>query len=324
MEGQEMKKIGVVICTIFLSMLFLSQSVFAWGLAVHTYIENQDQFKTKWKTMNMNQVYGGLTPDIFNFEFDSYSSFLQVQTHTNFMKVWNEAKAVPEKALAFGFVSHNYADFTAHHSGQTFGQGQGYVIAKAEELETILEDPTKNNPLHAAILKALPESVSDIVYHILVEYGVDLLMKTSSQTIGEKIVIAALPPNPNFPLILVNGYGSDLSESSDISQQEADKFIKTAGKEFQKISVLYGQALMQDDATAFQLISEQLAEFAMRFLEAYGITLPEGIDLVELVKIGIEQSIALCAPDFQAEVLATIDYVENQLEANHISYRRGE
>jgi len=301
-----------MICTIFLSVLFLSQSVFAWGTAVHVYIE--DQLNTKWKTMNMNQAYGGLAPDTFNYQFDTKSSFLQVQTHTNFLEVWNTAQSVPEKALAYGFVSHNYADFTAHNSGQTFGQGEGYVIAKAN----ILKGYLMLIPEYQAL--SISDAVTTVIAHILVENGVDLLMKTIDPKIGEKIVTASLPPNPNFPLLLVKTYGNDLSTFADIRESEAAQFIRSSGREFQKINVLYGQALMQDDA--LDLISEQMADFALSFLSANGITLPEGTDLVPLARIGIETAMALCAPDFQAEVMATISHVENQLEANQISYNQ--
>jgi len=315
-----MRKISIMICTIFLSVLFLSQAVFAWGTAVHVlvschilpYIEQDDLHKMN--AMNMNQAYGGLAPDTFNYQFDTKSSFLQVQTHTNFLEVWDTAKSVPEKALAFGFLVHNYADFTAHNAGQTIGQGEGYVTAKANILKGYLVSIPEYQALN------IPDTVTAAIAHILVENGVDLLMKTIDPKIGEKIVTASLPPNPNFPLLLVKAYGDDLSNSAGISKSEAAKLIRSSGREFQKINVLYGQALMQDDA--LDLISEQMADFALSFLSANGITLPEGTDIVPLARIGIETAMALCASDFQAEVMATISYVENQLEANQISYNQ--
>ncbi len=307
-----MKKIGSMICTLFLSVLFLSQSAFAWGTAVHVYIE--DQMNTKWKTMNMNQAYGGLAPDTFNYQFDAASSFLQVQTHMNFFKVWDTAKSTPEKALAFGFLSHNFADYTAHSSGQTFGQKEGYVIAKAEILKGYLMLIPQYQSLN------IPDPVTAVIAHILVENGVDLLMKTVDPAIGQKIVTAALPPNPNFPLLLVKAYSKDLAGYAGIPESEAAKFIKLSGREFQKINVLYGQALLQDDA--LDLISEQMAEFALSFLAANGITLPEGTDLVPLAKMGIGTAMALCGPDFHGEIDATIYFVENQLENNKIVYKQ--
>ena len=83
---------------------------------------------------------------LYRFDTPEYLEYLFVQTHYNFMEVWNAAKSVPAKAAAFGFVSHNELwgiDSTAHVAGITYGQVGGYVIAKADEL--------------AAHLQAMPE-----------------------------------------------------------------------------------------------------------------------------------------------------------------------
>ncbi|MCL4477241.1 MAG: hypothetical protein M1508_13645 [Nitrospirae bacterium] len=63
---------------------------------------------------------------------------LYIATHYDFLKVWDASRNEVERSLAYGFVSHNDmwgADFTAHHSGRTYGQTEGYVIAKAEILD---------------------------------------------------------------------------------------------------------------------------------------------------------------------------------------------
>ena len=129
------KKTGVMVSTIVLSVLFMCQTAFPWGSAVHTYIN--DQFATKWKIRNANQLYGGMGPDVFNYRFDQpeYMQFMYSKTHGEFMDVWNIAKSIPEKALAFGFVSHNDAwgaDSAAHRSCLTWGHPDGYTIAKEE------------------------------------------------------------------------------------------------------------------------------------------------------------------------------------------------
>jgi hypothetical protein len=91
----------------------------------------------------MHEIYGGMAPNIFNYMFDSpHLQDLYAATHNQFMKVGNAAKLNTGKALAYGFVSHNDewgADFTAHHSGITLGQGEGYIIAKAYLLMAELE-----------------------------------------------------------------------------------------------------------------------------------------------------------------------------------------
>ncbi|MDH5202998.1 MAG: hypothetical protein OEZ31_01855 [Nitrospirota bacterium] len=63
-----------------------------------------------------------------------------------------------------------------------------------------------------------------------------------------------------------------------------------------------------------------MADLSTAFLAAYGIELPEGTDLTPLIQFAIEQSIAICADDFAAEITATINFVEQQLNSNGIFY----
>jgi hypothetical protein len=318
-----MKRVFMAVSTIFCAMFFFAQAAFSWGWAVHTYID--EQFNTKWQLRNANQLYGGLTPDIFNYQFEAPALYMHAQTHNDFMKLWDAAQSKPGKALAFGFVSHNEVwgvDSTAHRAGITFGQlgtipghpeAGGYVVAKAYILKGILEQIPEFNALQ------LPEPLALQVAHELVEYGVDILMKQIAPNIGIKITAAALPPNPNFPLLLEKAYLKGLTAQFGMSDADARKFLKSSEKQFRQLMVLYGQVLMQDDTTAVILISDQLADIATAFLAAYGLTLPPGADITPLLQFGIMQSMMLCAPDFSAEVFATANFVDQQLASHGIT-----
>ena len=318
-----MKRSGVAISTIFCVIFFYAQAAFSWGWAVHTYID--EQFYTKWQIRNANLSYGGLTPDIFNYQFNAQALYMQDQTHNDFMKVWEAARSKPGKALAFGFVSHNEVwgvDSTAHRSGITFGQlgtipghpeAGGYVVAKAYILKGILEQIPEFNALQ------LPEPVALQVAHELVEYGVDILMKQIDPMIGAKITAAALPPNPNFPLLLETAYAEEFAAHFGISYVDVLKFFTSSERQFDQLMVLYGQVLMQDDATAVLLISQQLAELASTFLAANGITLPPGTDITPILQYGIMQSIDICKDDFSQEVFATSNFVYQQLDAHGVT-----
>ncbi len=322
-----MKTRITALCTsLAIAVLLLPTAAFSWGWAVHTYID--DQFNTKWALRNENQVYGGLGPDMFNFRYDEavYRDFMFYQTHNNFMKLWDAAGSKPGKALAFGFVSHNEVwgvDSTAHRSGITFGQKGtipghpdegGYVIAKAYQLKAILEQVPQFNDLQ------LPEPLKMTVAHELVERGVDLLMVSIDPKIGEKIEAAAPPPNPNFPLLIEKVYAGDLATAFSISHQDAVKFIAESERQYRQMLVLYGQALMQETDTAVYLNAVQLEGVAQQVLAAYGLTLPEGVDIKPLLQFGIYQAMNLCAGDFAPEVLATLDLVHRQLAAHGIAY----
>jgi hypothetical protein len=296
---------------------FFSSEAFSWGFATHAYIADH-LGKTK-KIQNADEIYGSVAPDTFNYLFDhpDYLGFLADQTHVEVTKLWNVSNQGLGKSLAYGFASHNDlwgADSTAHHNGLTFGQDAGYVIAKAALLADKLNDVLQGAGL------SLPYDVTLEISHELVEDGVDILVKSIDPSIGQKLSSSALSRTSNFPVLLTKAYARDFSQFAGISYQDASRFIIAAEKEFRQRIAFYGQALMQDDATAVQLISEGTAEVAAIFLETYGITLPSEVDIVSLIEFGIEQSIGLCAGDFEAEIAATIHFVNQNLGTNGISY----
>ena len=300
-----------------LAVGFFSSEAYPWGFATHAYIADH-LGKTK-RIQNADEIYGGVAPDCFEYLFahPDYVGFLSDQTHEEATKLWNVSTQGLGKSLAFGFVSHNDvwgADSTAHHHGLTFGRSEGYIIAKARLLADILNQV----PDYAAL--NLPDEVTLEISHELMEDGVDLLIKGIDPSIGQKLSSSATSRTSNFPVLLVKAYAGDFSQFAGISLYEASKFIISAEKEFRKSIVSYGQALMEDEATAIQLISEGTAEVAEGFLEANGVTAPPIEAIVPLIEFAIEQSIILCADDFSAEIAATIDFVDQNLEAHGISY----
>ena len=233
------------------------------------------------------------------------------------MDVWNTAKSVPAKAAAFGFVSHNEEwgiDSTAHISGITFGQGGGYVTAKANELALILE------PILAANGLPITGQVVVDIAHEFVEYGVDILMKNIDPMLGAKIVRAAAPPNPDIPLVVEQAFVKGFAEEFGLRLADARKYFKSSERQFRQVMILYGQALMEDPETAIELLAEHLAEIATAFLASYDITLPPGVDITPLAQLGISMAMEICAPDFGPEVVATSEFVEGQLPEHGISY----
>jgi hypothetical protein len=285
-----------VICSALIAIfVFLPTVAFAWGWAVHCYID--DQLRTKWQIRNANQLYGGFAPDMFLYRYDTpeYLQYLFEQTHYNFMDVWQAAKSVPAKAAAFG-------------------QGEGYVTAKANELALILE------PILAANGLPITGQVVVDIAHEFVEYGVDILMKNIDPKLGAKIVRAAAPPNANIPLVVEQAFVKGFAEEFGLPLPDARKYFKSSERQFRQILILYGQALMEDTDTAVEMLAEHLAEIATAFLEAYGITLPPGVDITPLAQAGIYLAMDLCAEDFAPEVMATSVFVQEQLQVHGISY----
>jgi uncharacterized protein YgfB (UPF0149 family) len=224
------------------------------------------------------------------------------------------------RAFAYGFVSHNDlwgADVTAHHNGLTFGQGQGYVIVKAQAMKPILIDTL------ASWGVVLPDAVALDLSHNFVEYAVDVLVKSLDGRVGAKMARAALKRNPTFPDLLVQAYGDDVAAAMGSTREEAAQLILAAEQSFRKTKIYEGQALMQDDAAAITLLAEELADFAQAYLAGFGITLPPGVGRQQIVVLAenfIGLAMAMCQGDFAQELTATIAFVNTQLDTHGIAY----
>ena len=311
MRKKELMMLGVM----FLMLLSLSTEAFSWGAATHAYIE--DHLGKKREPHNSNEIYGGMVPDVFNYIFDypAYLGYLHGQTHDEFLKIWNVSRRGVEKSLAYGFVGHNDvwgADFTAHHLCQTCGTGEGYAITKTRELLTVAPLPPE---------LGIPEEVAIEIIHEIVENSVDILIsKKTDPLIGKKMVTSAIFRSPQFPPLLVRAYAKDFASSMGISHLEAAQLITSAEKESRKTMILYGQILMQDEATAVQLISEQTAGLAEAFLALYGVnlSLPKE-QVVEMVMAYVKLAISICESDYQHEITKTIHFVDHQLKDHGIA-----
>jgi hypothetical protein len=292
-----------------LSLTLFCSEAFSWGFATHTYIDGEIGKKMGQK--NNNELYGGVAPDLFNYVFElPYQANLAASTHDDFMKLWHQTHTGIERALGFGFVSHNDvwgADYTAHHSGITFGQGEGYVIAKASMLAAAMECDLTYQQLQ------IPDEITLQVAHELIEQGIDIMLKKADPLIGQRMVNAALTRSKEFPDLLVDAYAADVAVYSGMTRHDAAAFIKTAERKHREKMILYGTALMQDEDTALQLLSEQTAEIAAGFLASYGIVLPSEVDLTSIVNIATKVGMDLCANDFLTEIEATADYVDRQM-----------
>jgi hypothetical protein len=270
-----------------------------------------DKLGAKWGLMNADEMYGALAPDVFNYTFATWYPYIYQETHYYaFMDMQDAADQYLQRALAFGFISHNGvwgADFTAHHSGITYGQGKGYVIQKAEVLAGIMGPVLESQ----GILLGAGDLLE--VCHNFVEPAVDILMKRVDPAIGKKIMTAALLRTRAFPDMLVEVYGEGLAGQAGITSQEAAAAIRAAEKDFRKITALYGMALMQPEETAVQLLAEQLASVAAEYLRMLGYPIPVDADLTPLAAMGIQQGMELCKDDFKAEINGTIKFVRKNL-----------
>lgn len=326
MKARGITKAVAAVAVIFLVMASAVPEVFAWGSATHAYIDDHLGTGNKSPLRNMNEIYGGMAPDVFNYLFEHITDwypYLYKQTHyTNFMVLWENARTKLGKSEAYGFVSHNNlwgADFWAHGIRNPDGSWayKGYVIKKAEALLD-MPKPDGLPPLE----DLFGPDVALELYHNVVEAAVDIQVAKKDRTIGYKMASSAFLRSSEFPLLLVKAYAKDFANEFKMDESAATKVILESEKAFRKTVVLYGQALMQDENTAIQLVSEQLAEMAVGFLAGYGFTIPDALkdQLPALTNAYIQLAITVCQTDSESEIAATIDNVKQQLESNGISY----
>ncbi len=74
---------------------------------------------------------------------------------------------------------------------------------------------------------------------------------------------AAIFRSPEIPALLTRAYAKDFSDEFELSNAQAIKIIRQSENEFREKMVLYGIALLQDNA--FDLIVEDMADLAEVF-----------------------------------------------------------
>ena len=315
-------KLSAIVIGVILGSVFMVNQVFAWGSATHAYID--DHLGKKGPVRNLNEIYGGMAPDAFNYLFanPNWLNYLYLETHYEANQlVLKEADTVLEKAVASGFVSHNGmtgADATAH-GNYDYDAADGWVIGKAVAMAN-----------RAGVLAVLEQfklaDENGIAWagyelcHNFIESAVDLLIAEHDRSLGGKISAAALARTPEFPGLLVKAYAKRFMKTFKLDWQTAVTVIRSAEGEFRKNLVSYGVALAQEPAVSQGLIAEQLAGLAPAFLNAYGITLPAGTDLSELSSYFLGIAIEMCRDEYLGVVDHTIQFVSGNLEEMRISH----
>jgi len=320
-----MKKRCSIAGMVVVLVLAFSSSAYPWGYATHAYIAHL--LNKKAGQRNLNEIYGAMAPDLFNFRFDlpvMGEGGLYFWTHYRYDRVWDQAETGQSKGPGYGFVSHNDAwgaDYTAHHSGRTYGQDGGYVIAKAIDL-----DEAELPPEILAYLPPGTTRLSDLVgpvvawelQHTFVEYGLDLLTKRLDPVIGERIAASAVCRSPEFPSLLVAAYAEEFAPLLDPA--DAAEVIVGAEAEFNESMYGFGQVLMLDEADAREIISWQLSAFADEYLGG-NLGLPQWL-LAEIIDHYVAVAMEICEDDFPAEIHATIEYVDEEMALRKIGNQR--
>jgi len=333
-----MKKAIWVLFLVCFIVGMVSSHLYPWGSATHVYIV--EHMGKKFGLRNINEIYGAASPDLFNYLFGAvYQRYLHDQTHgisgdESFLKLWWAAKKWSlQKSLAYGFVSHNdvwAADFTAHHEAQTLTDpgvlpeeyDPGWVIIQAFDLNAIWGIAEY---LWSIKKEGVPDSVvfyfAIEICHNVIETAGDIVMAEEDPLLGMKLSSSALLRDSSFPELLVEAYADDLAFQYDMTFQTAAQVIRDAEKEFRKMMILYGTALMQDRETARQLLAQQMADLAPAYLEKY-FNLPTHNEIFLKLDEGLKYALDLCEAgnNYRNEIQETIKFVRSNLLLNRIVY----
>jgi len=309
-----MKKFSTAMA-ISLVMAICAASAMGWGSATHAYID--EHINNKGPLLTLNQVYGGMAADVFNFMADpQYQPYLATQAHCGgFNKMWRIALLPTAKAQAFGFISHNQkwaADFFAHNYScppDNYLPTTGYIQIKAEALY--------NTDLNIkGLVDSLGYGLGMELLRDVIEYAVDILILRQDAAIGQKVTFAALLRSAEFPLLLNSTYAWDFSRAFSLNYFQATRVIAASESQFRQTMIAYGQILAQGEAAATAQIPAQLALLAEQL---FGITInPSDIaNVIDLAKL-------YCEGDYMDAVdngiNDTIDSVSERMQSHGFSY----
>lgn len=305
-----MKKTLISTCLIIIALALFSSTAFSWGVATHAYIGKE--LGQKYGYLNLQEIYGAMAPDIPWIMFDpedvDISIALGTLTHYNFQNVADVARWKSQKAFAYGFATHN-EDWGADHWAHIV---PGYTKAQAQIL--MAWHPIGYPGFWVWVETLGKESgFAAFVAEAAIEHGIDILVKQNEDpTIGLSMLFSAWLRSPSVPWLLVRAYAEALAEYSGVRRWEAAKKIIATEKEFRQLIMLYGLALLQEEAV------DAVAEIAAtQFGDLIGPGSPPPYVLQDLAKTLIIAAMELCSEpeSYYGGVLAdTINAIEAKLE----------
>jgi hypothetical protein len=309
-------------------LIVMPSAAFSWNQPTHAYIA--DRLGARVGRDNLNEMWGSVTPDLFNYVFDPAlcPGWISDQTHgtysNTFLKVWNAADTKDEKSLAFGFVTHNQAwgaDHTAHISCRTCGEDDGYIIVKAAQL---LRAPYPANPgqtfgdVFENTLGMSPGEAS-LVAHVLTEEAVDVrLANEVDPLIGRKLATAARNETKGFQPLLVKAFSADYAAQCFAGDSsKAAQVLTAAEKNHRKDMIFMGEAVSRPEQVAMRMLAEHLVGVLPDFL-GRPLSVPDA-EAEEMIRAALLSSMAIC-DDYKEEIDATVEFVGQMIEENGITY----
>lgn len=320
MKRKVTKKASITLGLLCCLCVLIPAAAFPWNQATHGYIA--DRLGARAGYDNLDEMWGSVTPDMFNFVFDPALCLGWIADQTQgtdaetSLKVWNAARTNAEYGLAYGFVSHNQqwgADHTAHFACQTCGQDDGYIIVKARQLLNAQYSANPEQTFGDAFAGlGMSPDMAILVAHVITEDAIDIRLGNEvAPLLGRKLATAARNETKRFQPLLVKAYAADYAAYCFGGDEQAAANVLTATeKSHRKDMIFLGQAISQSAPVAVDLLAEQL----VGVLSELGFAVP-----VDILKAAMFSAMGIC-DDYKAEIEATIEFVGKSLKDNGITY----
>jgi hypothetical protein len=318
-EGMNMRRNKFIVLAMMIFMCLLNvQGVFSWGSLTHVYITSR--IVTGPAAVRVNAVYGSTAPDIPDAMTGSpFQGCLKGLTHTDYFKVWEMARSGPshrlERAVALGFVAHNYEDYTAHASSQSLDPNTGYVIQKAAQLNNELMESGVWAQLGFDTDEDAP--LRGWLSHGFIEFAGDYFVATQlDRTAGQLLFTAAASRCNDFPELLNKAYAENMLPFSNhftarFNTRSSSRILSDGEFTFRKVMADYGM-LLADSGRKIRLYG--LADYIYRISKNRDVELGNADLVVDILNV----SLSVIQDDFIEEIDKTIQFAGEKLEQNGV------
>jgi hypothetical protein len=320
-KEEKMKKMIAAVIVVALGTAVFVVPALSWEKGTHLYFADKLKRQGGMNPMNQDEMYGAMTPDIFNYVFDlpaDVYAYLYDQTHHYYYNMWKAVKRGYEKPLAFGFVSHNDtwgADSTAHHRPLTVpaDPGDGYIIMKAKILASMIDWEALEDKIGMPV--SIPVEVRLELCHNIVEAAGDIVLKRYYPKLGKNLVAAGSRSDKRFKNLFLKAYLPGLMTTFGMAEDAAKALLLNGESAFRTYQVImYGVLLQQDEATVVAGIADQFNDLVSGYLASKGITVPPDTDLTADILAALQGAIYICQSDYMLEVDATVNYLRAEMK----------
>ncbi|WP_243304955.1 hypothetical protein [Geothrix oryzisoli] len=277
-----------------LALVASATALQAWGPGTHTYVAYQLK---EVGTNKAELLYGAIAPDFNLLKSMSATDPLFLATHYLALAPWEVAGTPEERALAWGFASHNEAwgaDHTAHIASLTLTDtSQGYVIQKAAVLKATLDAQLTAAGMDSYLGLITPDNC-----HFILEYGIDLLARRLDPYLGAKLVEAASHRSPAMGSLMARAYApGDTEGGATLAYMEGV---------WRTFMVRYGHILKEPEAKALPMMADFLVDLGIQLQVLPPVPPDQRPALVQLIGLALADAITICTPDYPGEIDATI------------------